>query len=56
MQKAPGGPITTVPMCKITSKHVADPSPCIHEKTKLDSGDIQYEVMLLSGDPKFARR
>lgn len=56
VQKAPGGPITTVPKCDRTDKHIAIPSPCIHEKEKFGSGDIQYEVMLLSGDPRFARR
>lgn len=56
VQKAPGGPITTVPMCDRTDKHIAIPSPCIHEKEKFGSGDIQYEVMLLSGDPRFSRR
>ncbi len=56
VQKAPGGAVTVVPMCADTSHHIAIPSPCIHEKTKFGSGDIQFEILLLSGDPRFARR
>ncbi len=56
VQKAPGGPVTVVPTCQDTSHHIAIPSPCIHEKTVYGSGDIQFEILLLSGDPRFARR
>ena len=56
VQKAPGGPVTVVPMCQDTSRHIAVPSPCIHEKEKFGSGDVQFEILLLSGDPRFARR
>ena len=56
VQKAVGGPITRVPTCENTKKHIADPSPCIHEKEKLENGDIRFEIVLLSGDPRFARR
>ncbi len=56
VQKAPGGPVTVVPMCADTSHHIAIPSPCIHEKTTFGSGDVQFEILLLSGDPRFARR
>lgn len=56
VQKAPGGPVTVVPVCTDTSHHTAIPSPCIHEKTLFGSGDIQFEILLLSGDPRFARR
>ncbi len=56
VQKQPDGPITVVPMCDNTDKHVAIPSPCIHEKEMLDNGDITFEIVLLSGDPRFARR
>ena len=56
VQKAPGGPVTVVPTCGDTSHHIAIPSPCIHEKTLFGSGDVQFEILLLSGDPRFARR
>ena len=56
VRKAPGGPVAVVPMCADTSHHIAIPSPCIHEKTTFGSGDIQYEILLLSGDPLFGRR
>ncbi|MEP6624110.1 MAG: choice-of-anchor L domain-containing protein [Acidimicrobiia bacterium] len=56
VQKQPDGPITVVPTCDNTDKHIAIPSPCIHEKEKLDNGDIMFEIVLLSGDPRFARR
>ena len=56
VQKAPGGPVTVVPTCADTSHHIAIPSPCIHEKTLYGSGDVQFEILLLSGDPRFARR
>lgn len=56
VQKAPGGPVTVVPVCADTSRHIAIPSPCIHEKTLFGSGDVQFEILLLSGDPRFARR
>ena len=45
-----------VPVCADTSHHIANPSPCIHEKTLFGSGDVQFEILLLSGDPRFARR
>ncbi len=56
VQKAPGGPVTVVPECDRTDKHIAIPSPCIHDKDTLDNGDIEFEILLLSGDPRFARR
>jgi|GEM_PF-2507160 conserved repeat domain len=56
VQKEVGGPITRVPTCENTEKHIADPSPCIHKKEKLENGDIRFEIVLLSGDPRFARR
>ncbi|MGZ4676995.1 MAG: beta strand repeat-containing protein [Acidimicrobiia bacterium] len=56
VQKVEGGPIVIVPTCRDTDHHVAIPSPCIHEREKLSSGDIRFEVVLLSGDPRFARR
>ena len=56
VQKAPGGPIVQVADCANTHHHIADPSPCIHEKEKLHNGDIRFEILLLSGDPHFARR
>lgn len=51
-----GGAITTIPNCDRTDKHIAVPSPCIHKKELLDSGDVRFEILLLSGDPRFARR
>ncbi len=51
-----GGTITTIPNCDRTDKHIAIPSPCIHKKQLLDSGDVRFEILLLSGDPRFARR
>ncbi len=56
VQKAVGGPIVEVPMCANTSKHIAVPSPCIHEKETISGGDVRFEIVLLSGDPRFARR
>lgn len=56
VQKVPGGPITRVPTCDNTEKHIAIPSPCIHEKEKLENGDIRFEILVLSNDPRFARR
>ena len=56
VQKAVGGPIVRVKDCRNTHKHLADPSPCIHEKERIRGGDIRFEIVLLSGDPRFARR
>jgi hypothetical protein len=56
VQKEVGGPIVEVPMCNNTSKHIAIPSPCIHEKETISGGDVRFEILLLSGDPRFARR
>jgi uncharacterized repeat protein (TIGR01451 family) len=56
VQKEIGGPIVKVANCRDTSIHLADPHPCIHERTKRDSGDIEFEILLISGDPRFARR
>ena len=46
----------TVPDCRDTSIHLADPHPCVHERTKRGSGDIEFEILLISGDPRFAHR
>ncbi len=56
VQKQVDGPIVEVPMCNNTSKHIAIPSPCIHEKETISGGDVRFEIVLLSGDPRFARR
>ncbi|MEP6624320.1 MAG: hypothetical protein ABJC79_07740 [Acidimicrobiia bacterium] len=56
VQKQVDGPIVEVPMCANTSKHIAIPSPCIHEKETISGGDVRFEIVLLSGDPRFARR
>jgi len=56
VQKAVNGPIVKVENCRDTEIHLADPHPCIHERTKRGSGDIEFEILLISGDPRFARR
>jgi len=56
VQKAVNGPIVKVENCRDTSIHLADPHPCVHERTKRGSGDIEFEILLISGDPRFARR
>ena len=35
---------------------VASPSPCVNARSVDRHGDVTFEVLLLSGDPKFARR
>ena len=56
VRKQVGGPIVRVRKCENTHHHIADPSPCIYRKKKLHNGDIRFEILLLSGDPYFARR
>ena len=86
VQKAPGGPVVTVPDCaarpRFDSHHrelhgwwgwfiwwllhlhdhfgphsgIASPSPCVNARSIDRTGDVTFEVLLLSGDPKFARR
>jgi hypothetical protein len=57
VQKEPGGRIKRVFDCEPFHRtFLAVPSPCVRRKTKLCNGDIQFEVLLLSGDPRFARR
>ena len=38
------------------SIHLADPHPCVHERTKRSNGDIEFEILLISGDPRFRAR
>jgi len=56
VQKEVNGPIVKVASCRDTSIHLADPHPCVHERTKRGSGDIEFEILLISGDPHFGRR
>ncbi len=35
---------------------VADPSPCVDARSVDRHGDVRFEILLLSGDPKFGRR
>ncbi len=86
VQKAPGGPVVTVPDCaarpRFDSRHheyhgwlswliwwllhlhdhfgphsgVANPSPCVNARSVDRNGDVTFQVLLLSGDPKFGRR
>ena len=56
VQKEPGGPSVPVPNCRDTSIHLADPHPCVHERTKRSNGDIEFEILLISGDPRFRAR
>jgi uncharacterized repeat protein (TIGR01451 family) len=56
VQKAVDGPIVKVANCRDTRIHLADPHPCVHERTKRGSGDIEFEILLISGDPRFGRR
>ena len=56
VQKEVGGPSVAVPDCRDTSIHLADPHPCVHERTKRGSGDVEFEILLLSGDPRFRSR
>ena len=35
---------------------IANPSPCVNARSIDRNGDVTFEVLLLSGDPKFARR
>lgn len=56
VQKEEGGPSVAVPDCLDSSIHLADPHPCVHERTKRGSGDVEFEILLLSGDPRFRAR
>ncbi len=56
VQKEPGGPVTRVERCVKASPAVAVPSPCIHERVKIRGGDIRFKILILSMDPRFARR
>jgi uncharacterized repeat protein (TIGR01451 family) len=35
---------------------IANPSPCVNARSIDRNGDVTFEVLLLSGDPKFGRR
>ena len=35
---------------------IANPSPCVDARSVDRNGDVTFEILLLSGDPKFARR
>lgn len=35
---------------------IANPSPCVDARSVDRHGDVTFEILLLSGDPKFARR
>jgi uncharacterized repeat protein (TIGR01451 family) len=35
---------------------IADPSPCVNARSVDRHGDVTFEILLLSGDPKFGRR
>ena len=54
VQKQPNGRVVLVRRCVDPS--IAVPSPCISRIRTVDGGDRQYEVLLTSGDPRFARR
>ena len=86
VQKAPNGPIVTVPECQAIPRYdrhhherhgwwswfgwwwrhrhdhqgphsgIANPSPCVDARSVDRNGDVTFEILLLSGDPKFARR
>jgi hypothetical protein len=56
VQKESGGPSVPVLDCIDTSVHLADPHPCVHERTKRSNGDIEFEILLISGDPRFRAR
>jgi hypothetical protein len=56
VQKEIGGPAVKVRDCRETDIHLADPHPCIHERDDRDSGDVEFEILLISGDPRFGRR
>jgi hypothetical protein len=55
VQKVPGGAIRRVPRCTVDG--VANPSPCVR-KARINpiTCDVEFEVLLLSDDPRFARR
>jgi hypothetical protein len=53
---AAGSPTRTLPACiKAGSLGYAN-LPCVSKKKVLGSGDVQFVILMLSGDPKFARR
>jgi uncharacterized repeat protein (TIGR01451 family) len=56
VQKEDGGAYVPVANCRDTAIHLADPHPCVHERTKRSSGDIEFEILLISGDPRFRTR
>jgi uncharacterized repeat protein (TIGR01451 family) len=35
---------------------IASPSPCVNARSVDRNGDVSFEILLLSGDPKFGRR
>jgi uncharacterized repeat protein (TIGR01451 family) len=60
VQKVDGGPITTVPNCRNYGDEdlpdIADPHPCVEIRRVHSNGDVEAHLLLLSGDPRFARR
>jgi uncharacterized repeat protein (TIGR01451 family) len=60
VQKVDNGPITTIPNCRNYGDEdhadIADPHPCIELRKVHSNGDAEAHILLLSGDPRFARR
>jgi hypothetical protein len=53
---AAGSPTRTLPVCIKAGKLGYANLPCVSKKKVLGSGDVQFVILMLSGDPKFARR
>ncbi len=59
VQKVADGPVVTIPNCTDDDgEHhdVADPSPCVEKRVRRSNDDVETHILLLSGDPRFARR
>jgi hypothetical protein len=53
---AVGSPTRTLPICIKAGKLGYANLPCVSKRKVLGSGDVQFVILMLSGDPKFARR
>jgi hypothetical protein len=60
VQKQDNGPITTIPNCRNYGDEdhadIADPHPCVELRKVHSNGDAEAHILLISGDPRFARR
>ena len=57
VQKEDGGPIVTVPELPRHEHPPRRPAPVRpRADASAASGDVEFEILLLSGDPRFARR